>query len=154
MVDLMFQFLSMIIIIEGRKTFLEVMDSFMTQIVKMISWVYTHFQSQQVVYTNYIQIFACREKASFQLFSTYISCSWQHLNQMLKIATTLHNKPLHRRCLPHTIRNQSQEAMHYILPVPLFHEQNSRYYWNCHQILFQGLEDFSSKSDVLSGIPF
>lgn len=39
-----------------------VMDMFMAYTVVMVSWVYTYFQTHQVVYINYVQLFVWEKK--------------------------------------------------------------------------------------------
>lgn len=123
----------------------------------MIACVNTCFQTHQLVYINYIQIFLYVEKKGLLLADYFAITSAVVGNIWIKFSKL----PWHciaglyggGACLTRS-ETEARKKKHYILPIPLFHDENSHHYWNCHQALFQGLVDFSGKSGVLSGIPF
>lgn len=44
----------------GKEKLLEGIDTFMTQIMVMVSWVYAYLQTHQIVSIKHVQLFVCQ----------------------------------------------------------------------------------------------
>ena len=56
------RFSNKIRLVTSESCYLEVMDMFMALTVAMVSWIYTHFQTHQVVYIKYVQLSVCQSQ--------------------------------------------------------------------------------------------